>query len=229
MSSEGNQNKKAVWQDIVPARQLSRAPAKKHRHTFSIPRLPKIPMFNTTNKKHGAPRRRLLIVIIGLIVIAVALVVIYLSQTTQQKKGQTATSNTHSATKVAGGLVPGTPTYAVLLPAGKTIKDLGGGWVRDQSHPLFVYIDKIGSTQINVSEQPLADDLKTDTEQEVESIAQSYNITEKITVGATVVHIGTFDKGVQRIILSKANLLILITSVDHLTNDQWVSYINSLN
>jgi hypothetical protein len=140
----------------------------------------------------------------------------------------TGASNTTPEVKQTGTLVHGTPSYTTLLPAGKTIDQLGGGWVRNDSQPLFVYVDKIGSTKINVSEQPLPEDFKTNTEDEVETIAQNFNITEKITVGSIIVHIGTFDKGLQRVIFSRDNLLILITSNDNLSTDVWVQYINSL-
>jgi hypothetical protein len=129
----------------------------------------------------------------------------------------------------AGTLVRGTPDYDILLPSGKGIEQLGGGWIRNDSQPLFVYVDKIGTTKINVSEQPLPQDLQTDTELEVEKLAQNYNITEKITVGSTIIHIGTFDKGLQRVIFSKSNLLLLITSNDNLSTDVWIQYISSLS
>lgn len=227
MSSPQNRNKRVVWQDIVPASQVMRSPAKKPRKKL-IPAAALV--VKKINRKLIGAKRRLRIVLAALLIIVTTVVAVGVTHLGQLVKPPTTGSNTQSVIKKpTDSLVPGTPSYAVLLPAGKTIKDLGGGWVRDQSHPLFVYIDKISTTQINVSEQPLSADLKADTENEVESIAQSYNITEKITVGSIVIHIGTFDKGVQRIILSKANLLILITSNSLLTNDQWIAYINSLN
>lgn len=228
MSSEGNRRKKVVWQDIVPMKPVAKAPIKKRSIVMRLmSRLrPRSSRLKDLLKR---PYKRLIIVIL----IAVALLGVltgawYLLRPNSEQTTPTAGTGTN-APKPAGDLVPGTASYAVLLPDGKTIKDLGGGWVRDQSHPLFIYLDTIDTVNIKVSEQPLPDSLKTDTEQAVELIAKNYDITQKVTVGDTTIHIGTFGNGIQRIILSKAHLLILITSNNTLTNDQWIGYINSLN
>ncbi len=222
MSAEQNRKKRVVWQDVVPASQVIHTPPKRPRKKLISA---KLLVFKKVSKKLLAtkPRRLNILTLILLVIIGILLMTRFSLPQQQTNTPQSIPQQQNT------NLVPGKPTYAILLPTGKTIQNLGGGWVRDQSHPLFVYIDKIGTTQINVSEQPLTDDLQIDTQKEVESIAKAYNLTEKITVGTTIVHVGTFDKGAQRVIFSKTNLLILITSTSYLTNDQWVSYINSLS
>jgi hypothetical protein len=123
-----------------------------------------------------------------------------------------------------------TPDYATVLPAGKSINDYGG-WTRvspPDRNPVFAYLDKIGHTPINVSEQPLPDAFKSDTAAQVAQLAQGFKANEKIVVGSTTVYIGTSAKGPQSIIFSKNNLLILIKSSLKVENDQWKVYINSL-
>jgi hypothetical protein len=127
-------------------------------------------------------------------------------------------------------LTKGTPDYPTVLPAGKTIQELGG-WTlvsppgRD---PAFAYIDSIGNTQINVSQQPLPDSLKPDTDKKVEMLAKEYGASEKLTAGNTSFYIGSSEKGPQSIILSKNDLLILIKSAVKIDNAKWTEYIGSL-
>lgn len=127
-------------------------------------------------------------------------------------------------------LTRGIPDYPTVLPAGKTIQDLGG-WTLvspPDRDPAFAYIDKIGNMQINVSQQPLPDDLKPDTAAKIEKLAQGYGASEKITADDTTAYIGTSEKGPQSVILNKDDLLILIKSSVHIDSDEWIKYINSL-
>ncbi|TAL14055.1 hypothetical protein EPN95_04230, partial [Patescibacteria group bacterium] len=183
MAAEGNHQKKTVWQDIVPAKPTVVTPTKKP--LFRLPKLP-YPRFlssSKNNKKRSKQKNYKLFILVVLIVAIAGFILIPRFFGSSKKVAISSNGSSAQSSTPSDSLVPGTPTYAVLLPSGKTIKQLGGGWIRDTSHPLFVYIDKIGTTQINVSEQPLPDDFKADPEQEVESIAQSYNITQKVTFG----------------------------------------------
>lgn len=134
------------------------------------------------------------------------------------------------ATDALPDLVRGTPEYATILPAGKTIESLGG-WTRISppgKDPVFTYTDTIGGSSINVSQQPLPDDFRKDTAKKVEQLAIDFNANEKATVGSTVVHIGTSATGVQSVIFYKGNLLILIKSTAKIQTNQWTQYISSL-
>lgn len=124
----------------------------------------------------------------------------------------------------------GTPQYATVLPAGKTIQDLGG-WTRvspTDKEPVYAYIDAIGMTKIIVSQQPLPKGFKSDKAEKLAEIAKNYNATEKITVDGETVHIGTSQKGPQSLILSRNDLLILIKSSVQVDSNEWAKYINSL-
>ncbi len=123
-----------------------------------------------------------------------------------------------------------TPSFVTVLPTGKTIESLGG-WTRASpmgTNPVFVYVDYIGDTRINVSQQPLPEDFKTDTDMKVEELAVDFKATEKITVNNLVVHIASSAQGPQTAIFTKNDLLILARSNVTLSNDTWISYINSL-
>lgn len=130
----------------------------------------------------------------------------------------------------SGGLTKGTPNYATLLPAGKSIESLGG-WTLvsppDRS-PVYTYVDKIGTVQINVSEQPLPPSFRGNPTQQVEELARGFSATEKIMAGGTTVYIGTSIQGPQSVIFNKDKLLILVKSTSAITNDQWAAYVSSL-
>lgn len=127
-------------------------------------------------------------------------------------------------------LTRGTPQYKTILPADKTIQDLGG-WTRvspADRDPVFAYIDKIGTTKIIVSQQPLPKQFTSNETEHIEKLAKDYNATEKITVDGDTVYIGTSEKGPQSLILSRDNLLILIKSSLQIDSNEWAKYINSL-
>lgn len=127
-------------------------------------------------------------------------------------------------------LTKGTPDYATVLPAGKTIQDLGGWTLVSPTgrDPVYAYIDTIGNMQINVSQQPLPKEFKPDTAEKVEKLAKDYGASEKITVGDTTVHIGTSEKGPQSVIFYVNDLLVLIKSSVRIDNSEWATYVNSL-
>ena len=127
-------------------------------------------------------------------------------------------------------LEKGTPNYATVLPQGKSIKSLGG-WTKispPKASPVYTYIDKLENVQINVSEQPLPDNFKSDTAKQLQQLAENEKATQKITIGGNTVYIGTSSAGPQSIFFTKNNLLILIKSDATISENSWVKYINSL-
>ena len=127
-------------------------------------------------------------------------------------------------------LTHGTPSYANLLPEGKSIKSLGG-WTRvspPDHNPVYAYQDKIGAVSISVSEQPLPANFKNDTAKQIADLAQNFNATEKVMAGTTVIYIGTSANGPQSVIFTKADLLILIKSTSIIPSSQWSAYVDSL-
>lgn len=124
----------------------------------------------------------------------------------------------------------GTPDYATVLPAGKTVEQLGG-WTRvspADRDPVYAFSDKIGNTPVIVSQQPLPEDLRGSTDEEIAKLAKNFNANEKVSAGDMTLFVGKSAKGPQSIITYKGDLLILIKASAAVGNDQLVSYANSL-
>lgn len=136
------------------------------------------------------------------------------------------TSDNYSSSK----LEEGTPEYSTVLPTNKNIESMGG-WTKVSpagSEPVYAYIDKIGEVQINVSQQPLPDEFKTETADQIEELAKSFDANEVVIIDNIVVYIGTSAKGPQSVIFAKNNLLILIKSTSSISKNKWIEYIKLL-
>ena len=127
-------------------------------------------------------------------------------------------------------LVHGNPGYTTVLPAGKTINDLGG-WVRvspQDRNPVYAYTDNVGGARVDVSEQPLPESFQSNLAVSLARLADSFDANGTLTAGGGTVYIGTSAKGPQSLILNKDNLLILIKSTSPLADKKWTAYIDSL-
>lgn len=137
----------------------------------------------------------------------------------------------HNAVKTPVAAIIENPGYQTILPAGTTIKKLGG-WERispPASDPVYAYADKVGTVSISVSEQPLPASFKGDVDGQVAQLAKSYSATDMTDANGTKVYIGTSAKGPQSTIFTKSDLLVLIKSSEKIDDKAWVNYINSLN
>ncbi|CAN5411128.1 hypothetical protein BH10PAT4_BH10PAT4_0800 [soil metagenome] len=232
MSVEKNRKNQPKWQDIMPKKRVvktlqptPKVLRKRHEIVLVLPALPNLKIPKKIRDLFFRNRRRKILGILAALCLVIG-ISLYLISRPSVTSVISDTTNPASPT-----LVRGTPEYITVLPSGKTIDQLGG-WTRispPNSNPVFTYVDKIDSTAITVSQQPLPDSLKDNTDQQVDQLAQSQGASEKLTVGSIKVHIGTFGKDRERIIFTKNNLLILITSNNRLTTNQWAAYINSLN
>lgn len=123
------------------------------------------------------------------------------------------------------------PQYQTVLPAGKSIEQLGG-WKRvspPDKEPVFAFADQIGETQITVSQQPLPESFLKDIAGSIKTLAQQFTANEQISVRGKEVYIGTSIKGPQSVIFSTRGLLVLIKSDAKVSNDQWQRYIESID
>ena len=122
------------------------------------------------------------------------------------------------------------PTYQTVMPNKKSISELGG-WKRispPEKDPVFAYADTIGNVPVSISQQPLPESFKNNTDAQVAELAKKFNATTKIEAGDTAVYIGTSAKGPQSAILAKADLLIMIKSEKKIANTAWADYAKSL-
>ncbi len=123
------------------------------------------------------------------------------------------------------------PNYQVVLPTSESISKLGG-WRRvspSGKDPVFAYSDVIDGVTVSVSQQPLPQSFKQDTDDQVADLARKFSATTKIDAGNTTVYVGTSSKGPQSAILTKKNLLILIKSQKKIDDSAWAKYAESLN
>lgn len=141
------------------------------------------------------------------------------------------TEETSTIQPVPGQLTKGTPTYKTLLPAGKTIEQLGG-WTKvspPNRAPAYAYVDTIGSIPIRVSQQQLPKDFAANTAEEIDRLARAYAAETKLDVGDAIAYVGTSAKGPQSVIAVKNRVLILIKASAAIPNKEWEKYIKSLS
>ena len=226
MAMQRNRNRQVIFHDIAPLKKPLKPAIKvakkmqKIKIVFML--LFNLPVIQRFRKKLSVIPKKTKV--IGIIVcIGVIILLGSFLMTSRPVKVVVDTKSTTNKTS----LVRGTPDFSILSPDGKSVQDLNGS-IRSDNKQLFVYVDKIGNVQINVSQQPLPNEFKTDTDQQIEQLAKSYKANGKITVGSILVHIGASIKGPQSVIFTKNNLLILIVSSDSIKNDRWARYINSL-
>jgi len=120
------------------------------------------------------------------------------------------------------------PMYETILPTGKTIDELGG-WQRvtpNGTDPVFAYTDNVEGVTISVSQQPLPDSFKQNTDARIGELAKAYVPTD---VDGVKVYIGTSSKGPQSLIFTKNGLLINIKSEQKVSEAGWINYVKSLS
>jgi hypothetical protein len=171
---------------------------------------------------------RLLRNVIVFFVMCLGLILLFVNalQTSQTQTTQVTQSNPLGITQ----LEQGTPEYPTLVPAGKTIEALGG-WTRvspRERNPVFAYNDTIDGKSVNVSQQPVPEELKGDIDEQIADIALDFRATEKFTAADTTIYIGVSSNGPQFIIFTKDDLLILMRSGVPIAIEAWAAYINSL-
>jgi hypothetical protein len=150
-------------------------------------------------------------VIVGIVLIGGFIAGVITFQQVSNSREQTITNN---------------PTYQTIIPTSKSIS-----WDRISppgNDPVYAYPDSLDGVAISVSEQPLPQSFKTNTDSQVSQLAKGYNATDTIAVGNDKVYIGTSVKGPQSLIFTKSNLLILIKSQQKIADASWKTYIASL-
>lgn len=135
---------------------------------------------------------------------------------------------------VASSMQPAQPTepdYQTVLPAEKSIEELGGWKLSSppNNDPVFSYSDSLDQIAISVSQQPIPKSFEGDIDSKVAELAEQNNATTELTVDNLKVYIGSSAKGPQSVIFVKDELLVFIKSQERINNDSWSEYIRSLN
>lgn len=122
------------------------------------------------------------------------------------------------------------PPFQALLPNNVAVQDLGG-WQKltpPSGQPAYVFVDSIEGTLITVSQQPLPESFKSNTEAQVAALAKSDNATDILEASGVKAYIGTNAKGPQSVYFAKSNLLVLIKSQATISDSNWANYISLL-
>lgn len=123
-----------------------------------------------------------------------------------------------------------TPTFQAVLPENTQVEDLGG-WQKHTSpsgDTYFAFADTIDGVLINVSQQQLPENFKSNIDTKVAEVAKGYNATRTLDVNGTKVYIGTKASGPQSIIFTENDVLVFIVSEQKIQDESWISYISSL-
>ena len=122
------------------------------------------------------------------------------------------------------------PSFITVVPADKTIEELGG-WTRispENRDPVYAFADTLNKIPIRVSEQKLPNGFTGNIDEKVEELSAGFNADQKLKVDGVTAYIGTSAKGPQSVIFEKNGLLVLIVSDQKIGNDYWTAYISSL-
>jgi hypothetical protein len=138
----------------------------------------------------------------------------------------------NAAQQETGSQIPlnQTPEFPVVLPQGKTAKDVGGfAKVSPPGSPAaYAYKDTISGISILVTEQQLPESFKAETSKEVEKLAIGYNATQAVKTEKVEFFVGTNTNGQQSVITYTKTLLILLKSSNKISNERWQTYIEDL-
>ncbi|MGB3023219.1 MAG: hypothetical protein WBB39_00225 [Candidatus Saccharimonadales bacterium] len=176
-----------------------------------------------------ADRRRIIALLF--VIIVVMYVVALANRSTHRLSSTPEIPATSSSTHQAPATLPkGNPDFTTVLPANRSIDQLGG-WTKvspPNSAPVFAYTDKIGSTTIIVSQQTLPDELRTDTANKVKQLAGTYGQPEQLSAGSTTVYLSRSQSGPASIAFTQRDLLIFIKTNDAIPDSDLITYIASL-
>lgn len=116
------------------------------------------------------------------------------------------------------------PDFATVAP-----KDKDAPTTRyDTKRKVVSFQDSIGGVAITISQQPLPQGLKEDTDNKVKKLAADFAATEVISTSNPTAYLGTSAKGPQTVIFSKKDLLIFIQSTKEIDTHDWAEYITKL-
>lgn len=117
--------------------------------------------------------------------------------------------------------------FAYSLPKGSS-EGLEGAVRYDAQRKVVNFQDSIGGVAITISQQPLPEAFKEDTEAKVKKMAEEFSATKTIATANPTAYIGTSAKGPQTVIFSKKDLLVFIQSAKKIDDHDWAEYVTNL-
>ena len=179
---------------------------------------PKIHFKKLSKKYRNSTYAKVMSVIAVVIVLNIVAVSVIKKHNNSAIKGASTGANGKSSS----------PDYKPVLPSGSAANTTSGKLSYDSEKKVTSYTDKIGDSQITISEQPLPPDFKDNPDGRVEIFAKNANFNDLIQYNGGRAHIGTSIKGPQSVVFHKDGLLIFLKSDKKILNADWVKYINSL-
>lgn len=127
---------------------------------------------------------------------------------------------------------PKQPNFATILPADKSINQLGG-WkplCPPGSPPTYAYSDQIDSATITVTQSPVPEAFNHNPQAALKKLAEAEHYPKELVASDnTVFYLGISAKGPQSIATIKNDLLVLIKSDQPVEDASWINYIGNLN
>lgn len=117
--------------------------------------------------------------------------------------------------------------FAYSLPKGNS-EGLDGAVKFNAERKVVNFRDSIGGIAITISQQPLPEGFKEDTDAKVKKLAEEFSATKTIATANPTAYIGSSEKGPQTVIFSKKNLLVFIQSTKKIDDHDWAEYITNL-
>lgn len=171
-------------------------------------------------------KRKKLIFASFIIVFGIIALTFILKDEPKDIAGVSTTSQTHS-----GELPREKPSFQILYPGNKTAENVGETVKISppENAPVYTYLDQLNGIQINVSQQELPQNFKSNQDGELEKLAKNFQANNVIKVDSIIVYHGANESGVQSLIFIKGNLLITIRSSNTISDDTWAAYISALH
>lgn len=120
------------------------------------------------------------------------------------------------------------PDYDPVLPNGNKQEANKGKLGYDSAKKVASFPDQIGNVKVTVSQQPLPETFKKDTDAQVKKLAENFSAKEVINTSTPTAYLGTSAKGPQTVIFAKNDLLVFITSDSVIDKELWAEYITRL-
>lgn len=222
---------KDLWRRRSKKTRQASGPGSQVEITVSLPKA-SLPRLHLADKTKRAVRKAT--VAAGCLSVLALGLMLGIHQLSHRKPGVSTTSKAAGQRAVAAAhseQTPSSPTYAVLLPAGKTIDQLGG-WTRvspPDKDPAYAFADTVAGTAVTVSEQPLPKTFQANPATSLATLADQFSAKEKVSLAdGSAAYVGSSAKGPQSALAIKADTLLLLKSANTISASEWGHYINSL-
>ena len=123
------------------------------------------------------------------------------------------------------------PTFKILYPGTKTETTVGEIVRITPSNvgAAYTYVDNLGSSQLNITQQELPDKFKANQNDELKKLAENFQAKSVIKVDSITVYHGESASGAQSLLFIKGNLLVTIKATQKLSDDTWAAYVSALH